>query len=175
MRHWKDAKTVADLGQLMADWLEGRIPRRPGYGDTRPDPETNELIPVLAACNRAGFITDSSQPGFDGPGFDGAHWRQRAAVTGFVADRALLARLASEARAAGLQIVTDGRPVVAVERNGESRLAFGDKIRRGYMRTIWGGIGRDALREVSAAQQIAIIDPVWGESDRLWQMLRQVT
>ncbi|GAA3372255.1 hypothetical protein GCM10017744_103040 [Streptomyces antimycoticus] len=30
-RRWKSARTVLDLGWLMARWLEGEIASRPGY------------------------------------------------------------------------------------------------------------------------------------------------
>jgi hypothetical protein len=32
---WKNAGSVADLGNLMADWLQGRIRTWPGYMDTK--------------------------------------------------------------------------------------------------------------------------------------------
>jgi hypothetical protein len=108
---WQSANTVADLGGLMARWLEGDLKSwpgyQPGYG---PDDETRRLIPTLAALNRAGFLTDSSQPGEMGPGFDGAWWSQRAAVSGFVADRALLRELLfAAADNALLTVVTGGQ------------------------------------------------------------------
>ncbi len=61
---WRAARTLAGLGELTAEWLEGTIASIPtvvpGYG---PDEETAALIPVLAACNRAGYVTTVSQPG----------------------------------------------------------------------------------------------------------------
>ena len=61
---WRAARTLADLGELTAQWLEGKIASIPavvpGCG---PGEETAELIPVLAACNRAGYVTTVSRPG----------------------------------------------------------------------------------------------------------------
>jgi hypothetical protein len=61
---WRAARTLADLGELTAQWLEGKIASiptvMPGCG---PGEESAELIPVLAACNRAGYVTTTSQPG----------------------------------------------------------------------------------------------------------------
>ena len=69
-KRWASARTPADVGELTAQWLEGRIASQPGYAPgCGPDPETADLTGVLAACNRAGFITDTSQPGESGPGY----------------------------------------------------------------------------------------------------------
>lgn len=86
---------------------EGRILHQPGYGDpepgeTGPDQETLALVPVLAACNRAGFVTCSSQSGQHPDPATG--WEQRAAVEGFC-DPAAWARLGPAAFAVGLTVV----------------------------------------------------------------------
>ncbi len=87
---WREARTLTDVGALTARWLTGDLPYHPAYrpldGVTGPDPETTQtpgVIDALVALNRAGFVTWSSQPGFDGPGHDGATWRQRPYVLGF--------------------------------------------------------------------------------------------
>src|ERR1019366_4648592 len=59
------------------------IGKAPGY-DGGPAPETVDLVPVLAAANRAGFITIGSQPGLLSEYSD-----QRAAVEGFAAPETL--------------------------------------------------------------------------------------
>jgi hypothetical protein len=175
MRHWTNAASVTDLGNLMADWLEGRIPKRPGYYGRRPDPETTtRMIRTLAATNRAGYVTDNSQPGCDGIGFDGARWRQRAAVTGFIADRGLLATILDAARRHGLRVVLDSPAMVVTERAGQPYTQFGGTITGRDLHTMWDGIGRDAWGEIRTARQLAIIDPQWGPSDRLWDVLDQI-
>jgi hypothetical protein len=90
---WARARTLADLGELTARWLEGDADlEHPDYPDG-PDPETSPLIPVLAAANRVGIVTTDSQPGdAPSPGFDGAIWAQRPAVLG-VTSRSMLDRL----------------------------------------------------------------------------------
>ena len=97
---------LADLGELTARWLEGTIASiptvMPGYG---PDEETADLIPVLAACNRAGYVTTGSQPGEKpGRGHDGRLWTQRAAVQGF----------AGAAAVAALRACTAGTPLIVL-------------------------------------------------------------
>jgi len=91
---WGTARTLTDLGELTAQWLEGKIGSVPGtMPGCGPDEETAELIPVLAACNRAGFVTVVSQPGEEPAlGYDGQIWTQRAALEGF-ADTATLEAL----------------------------------------------------------------------------------
>lgn len=76
-RRWHEALSLADLGELTAQWLEGAI-WSPWYGGSEPDPETGPLVPLLAQMNRAGYVTDFSQPGEVD-----ADWAQRAAVTGY--------------------------------------------------------------------------------------------
>jgi hypothetical protein len=81
---WRQAATLTELADLGANWLEGKNIYLPAYFGADPDPETRPLIPTLAALNRAGIFTDSSQPGH-GPveGYDGRMWMQRAYVSGY--------------------------------------------------------------------------------------------
>lgn len=178
MRHWNKAASVADLGQLMADWLEGRIPRSPGYAARRPDPETtSRMIRTLAAINRAGYVTDCSQPGCDemstGRGRR-SHWLQCAAMQGFITDLGLLGTLRDAARRTGLTVIVDGPQTVVTWVDGKPYTAFGGIVRGGDLRVMWDGIGRDAWDEIQHAHHVAIIDPRRGPSDRLWDMLDQV-
>lgn len=173
MRHWNRARTVADLGNLMADWLEGRISKRPGYCGGETDPETRALLPTLIAVNRAGFVTDNSQPGCDEV-VQGKRWVQRAAVDGWIGDEALYRRLVTGARRMGLT-VADGRAVIATEWGGRPHTAFGEGGALRDLRVTWQGTSREAFAAIQQAHHVAIIDPQWGPSDRLWRLLRQVT
>lgn len=164
-RTWADARTVADLGQLMALWLEGDLKSWPGYeAGYGPDEETRPLVSALAAANRAGFLTTNSQPGTDGTGYDGARWRQRAAVDGFVSDPDMLQRVRRAAQRNGLRVTTDGQWTVVTERAGEPITAFGQRIDDRVLRSTWPGIHRTAYRAVADAQPVAVVHPVWGPS-----------
>ena len=77
---WAEARTLLEVGELTAQWLEGRIPKSPWYRGA-PDPETTEIVPVLAALNRIGFVTTMSQPG---RGLS-EEYAQRAEVSGYAA------------------------------------------------------------------------------------------
>jgi hypothetical protein len=172
---WESARTLDDLGELTAQWLEGAIRSIPtvvpGYG---PDEETILLIPVLAAANRAGYVTDFSQPGEDVN-----DWVQRAAVSGF-ASPAVLAALVAAAADTDLMI-TAGRAgendwgttaVVSVDNGRENTWAGGaqslDAIRYGYE----GDCHPAAVEALCGAWQVTLVDPVWGRNDLLWPVLK---
>src|SRR5437763_16577543 len=76
---WRTARDLADLGELTAEWLGGKLPYHPAYGGETPNEERTPLIPRLAGFNRAGYVTEDSQPGE--PREDG--WTQRACVFGY--------------------------------------------------------------------------------------------
>lgn len=183
-RRWRSTHSLADLGGLMALWLEGEIASQPGYAPNwGPDEETTEagLVPVLAACNRAGYVTIASQPGFGpGPGYDGLIWAQRTAVEGFVKDPGLLRRLVDAADAAGLeveladQLDTGENGLTVTTRDGRPYTAFGGYLDDPNLRTIWPGIGTAALSEVFGAVRVTIAAPEYGTGgDRLWNVLAQ--
>lgn len=177
-RRWAGARSLAELGELMARWLEGELSVWPGYAVAGPDEETADLIPLLARANRAGFLTDASQPGCDEPGFDGGRWEQRAAVSGLVGDEELLFALARVAETHRLTILvrtTDEagqKPgVTATKVDGEPFTAFGLGLSRRDLRHIWQGVSRPAIDEITGAVQVTLVDPVYGRNDRLWLAL----
>lgn len=185
-RRWKSARTVADLGELMALWLEGEIASRPGYQPRfGPDEETEHLVPSLAALCRAGYITTCSQPGFAGTGANGLWWEQRAAVELVVSnDPARLHQLLAAARAAGMLVrVNDPRrggvqdePVIATTCDGEPMTAFGGRIGRADMAIQWLGLDRSLYDQVAQGVYVSIVAPEYGPvGDRLWVLLDQVT
>lgn len=180
-REWEDAHTLRDLGQVTARWLEGKFISHPnGYDE--PDEETTDLIPALAALNRAGFVTDGSQPGM-GPvwGFDNRVWWQRAAVDGYT-DPVTADRIERAAADAGLICVRNGRAewrttyqnAVAVTVHGHRfvdadgygpHTRFGVHMSRRAVKFSFRGIGAKALCH---AEQVTVVDPLWGRNDLLW-------
>jgi hypothetical protein len=177
---WAAARTLPELADLMARWLEGELSMWPGYDDW-PAGETASLVPPLAAANRAGFLTDQSQPGCDGPGFDGLHWQQYAGVTGLVGDEELLNRIRRAGEAAGLMVLIShprllpqGQGVTVTIRGGQPYTRFGEYMPPRILRQIWRGINRRALGQVADAWQVAVIDPEVGRNDRLWPLLDEL-
>lgn len=178
-RTWKGARTFGDMGDLMALWLEGRIRTRPAYLARRPEPETTPLITTLAAANRAGFLTDDSQPGRISD-----NGQQRPAVTGFVRDTAFLRRLVFEARSAGLTVVTAGTGtstapepgrVTVTEVRGEPFTWYGGRIGRDDLLYLWQGLSLPTAALLCTSEQVAIIDPVFGPGQRLWNVLDRIS
>lgn len=185
-RLWKSAKTVADLGKLMARWLEGEIASRPGYQPRfGPDEETEHLVPTLAALCRAGYVTTCSQPGFAGTGADGMWWEQRAAIELVVTDADLLHRLVDAASAAGfITRINDHRhggshqddAVVVTTRDGEPVTAFGGRISRADMAIQWPGLDRALYDQVAHGTYVSIVAPEYGTAgERLWVVLDFLT
>lgn len=179
-RLWTSARTLADLGELTAQWLEGVIAAVPGYCGG-PAEETASLVPVLAAANRAGFVTDSSQPGGSGPG-----WQQRAAVQGF-ADDATLERLREACTGhpeiyaivnrAPRWFIRSGTATPVTRCSGRDVTRFGARLSCGHLSDAWTGYGEcsdDAVQAVCDAWQVTLVDTEWGREDSpLWAALER--
>ncbi len=184
-KQWAATGTLADVGEVMALWLEGEVKSWPGYAPNHgPEEETTELIPTLAALNRAGLVTIGSQPG-ESPtlGWDGRLWEQRAAVEGF-AGEATTERLRAAAEDAGLWVVRHctrrrwfgrfrgGAGSVPVTASGARvHTAFGGELDATEVEFILGGIGDTAMGAVLDGWQVTVIDPAWGRNAVLWPTL----
>lgn len=177
---WESCRTLEDLGQTTALWLEGRIKSQPGYQPRcGPDDETTDLIPTLAALNRVGFVTDSSQPGMDETvGYDGAPWRQRAAVTGF-ADDDTLAWLTAAMRGTRYTLSavrcrnkyrTDNTGTVVTTRDGQPWTTFGAGIPAYLVNRLYCECSPAMRQVLRGASQVTVYDPKWGSND-LWPVL----
>lgn len=181
---WRSAASITDLGKAMGDWLEGRTVSRPGYEQGYSvDGETSHLVPTLAAVNRAGYLTDSSQPGESGTAYDGRPYRQRAGVTGHIAaGDPLLRSLMDGARSAGITVVAKGPGVsvgsrhgmVVTEWGGEPYTGFGAVTSRRQTDAIWDGVGRSARQHLLKGVALTLVDPVWGRDTVLWPLLARV-
>lgn len=180
-QRWAAARTLADLGELTAQWLEGLIMSQPAYmPDCGPDEETCRLVPVLAAANRAAFVTNCSQPGYWGDGT----WEQRAAVEGF-ASPDVLGRILRETDGTGLIVTAQpasrwrvrySSAYVVTRHEGAPYTRFGAQLPRRHIRDAHVGYGichPDAVRALCGALQVTIIDPQWGRNDLLWRALER--
>lgn len=181
---WASAQSLADLGELTARWLEGDLQSQPGYyGSVDVDEDDAVgLTAALAALNRAGLVTDNSQAGHVGIGWDGAHWRSRAAVTGFAA-----AETVQHLRdtLTGLRqpyyLIASERPRLPYRWRRQGGLPvtwredvptcwFGNTLSRSDLDFSYDGVGSGALVELHAALQVAVIDLTCGRND-LWEVL----
>ncbi|MFF9733693.1 DUF6919 domain-containing protein [Streptomyces albidoflavus] len=187
-RAWKSARTIDDLGELMARWLEGTIQSRPGYAARYgPEDETTALVPSLAALCRAGAITTGSQPGLTGPGVNGGWWTQRAWVDLVVTDRALLDRLVAIVTAGGMLVrvhdhhrgaerSTDD-PIVATTCDGKPTMAVGSRMRGVDLALEWEGLHRSLVAQVTHGWQVSVVAPQAGSAGNwlLWDLLDEVS
>ena len=177
---WAAARTFGDLCELTAQWIEGTIGSQPGYCGPS-DIEDPAMVPVLAALNRAGFLTSGSQAGCKGDG-----WEQRAAAEGFIAGTAAAYGLADAAWKAGMTVVMHspdtlptrryrcGGAVTVTRSGGGDYTEFGVQVPRRHIRSRITGYGicrRSAVRELCEAWQVTVIDPEWGRRDLLWPAL----
>lgn len=176
--HWRAARTLADLGEVTALFLEGKIGETPTHGGP-PDPETAELTAVLAACNRAGFVTTMSQPGVP---VDEHGSAQRADVSGFASNRTFAALTAAVADMD--LIITACRapheehgwgPFTTITLDyGEEFSWDGGALSRTELEYHYEDTCHpDAVRELCDAWQVTLIDPQWGRNDLLWPPLRE--
>lgn len=170
---WREAQTLADLGHLTARWLEGDISYMPGVLAAGPDPETDGLMGVLAAANRASFVTVFSQPGEDSDG-----WSQRAAVHGFC-DEAMADRIRESVLETSLISLewppgTTGecRKLVVTREGRRENTWAGDPLEPSAIGSSYSGdLSPKGIRALLGAYQVVIIDPQWGRNDLLWVTL----
>jgi len=172
---WSSARTLTDLGELVARFCEGELSETPDHAGPRA-PETERIAAPLAHANRQGFITSSSQPGvLDDTG------RQRAAVEGWATpeteDR--LWRLVAGTR---LDMhATNHRPRWATNYSTAVPVSEVATDTGGYVTcTDFGAV--PSARDFAHLERpdltdgcafVSIIDPEWGDEPLLWERLSE--
>lgn len=182
-RAWRAPTSLDELGRVVAEWLTGRLASQPGYQPGYgPDPETTPLIPVLAAANRAGFVTSCSQPGVtESPGHDGAMWAQRAAVTGWLDHEALTLLLPHVHRSGLLTVVHDTadppapRPdtIPVTTRNRQPMTSVGRPHSRRSITNSFAECSTAVTDALCNTPQVSLVAPQWGPDDLLWRVLSE--
>lgn len=178
---WANARTLSDLCELTERWLRGRVTFQPCYPAPVDVDERNApgLTGTLIALNRAGFLTEDSRTGFDGTGYDGAHWRCRAAVSGF-ADTSTVDRITNAL--SGTRFEVTRRPVhrlwrrrfpgvPVTTREGAVVGVSGRQLSARDITDVYQGCHGRALDAVRAAWRVTVYDPRFGSND-LWPALR---
>ncbi len=165
-RLWLQAESMADLCELVARWLEGDVDCHPCY-PTPADDETTSLVPALAAINRAGFMTENSQPA---AGAD-----MRAWVGGLCTEDVVehLDRLALVSELIILMYPPDsplgGVQIPVTSDNGEAFTWVGGAIDAANITWSYGEkCGPGAVAELLTAWSVEVLDPKWGRDDLLW-------
>lgn len=180
---WAAARTLHDLCELTAQWLEGRIQSQPGYFGPVDVDEAPYLREALIALNRAGFLTYGSQEGYEpshGPAPAGGEWYQLASVTGFAARDTV----------DWLTRALDGTPyevfahpcktsrwwrralpgVTVTWWDGRRHTRFGHQMGEATIAGCYSGCSDAAVDVVCAALQVTIYDSTPGPND-LWPTL----
>lgn len=170
---WASTRTLIDLAELTADWVEGTIASTPAYYG-RSDLKSRhapQLVAAVAAVNRGGLLTECSQPALDYETGD----YQLAAVTGFTTgDMAayLLAHLAARYEVVVTSTAGTGPGIgVSFDSDGRPTCVFGRPVPADEIaQDLYPGCGQEAIAEVCAAVQISLVDPKRGRN-RLWDDL----
>lgn len=171
-RAWRDAATISEIFELSARFIESRSPYFPGYGGDTVDYEAKDLVPYIAAFNRAGFLATVSQPGVDDP-----DWKQRAFVDGFALEP-VAKRIARVSLYTELHIVVSppdypvGSHTPATLRgfmpHGWSRFTTFDELE-----FLEEACGEAAHQELKSAWGVSIVDLKWGRNDFFWPYIAQ--
>ncbi|HEU5333839.1 MAG TPA: hypothetical protein VFU73_13760 [Actinocrinis sp.] len=169
---WLNARTLEDLGELTAQWLEGRITFLPTYAAQTPAAETRGLIARLAAYNRAGYFTSESQPGVPLDEQGG----QRAFVSGFASEATIDAVEAAILGTRLIALITPpGRdnpfriPVTIMD---EDPCTFiGTPLSRADIVDFYGDDCPLAVPTLVNTWQLDMFDPEWGDNELLWETL----
>ena len=163
---WAQARSVRDLGQLGARWLEGDLRSQPAYAPgCGPDEETLPYVPILAAANRAGFYTTGSEaPDAGVPGL-----RVNTSVNGFCDDDVVY-RMEDLLRGSGLRWSAQ---------SGWTGVEWSENLRRGWwwgysetdIRSFWQVCHPTAVETLVHGWQVCVEDPEPGREDVLWPLL----
>lgn len=189
---WAAATTLTTLGELTAQWLEGRIASQPGYyGPVDVDEDdVPGMAATLAMLNRMRFVTDSSQAGYNVCDDDCScdEWRQRAAVSGY-ADDATLGWLLDAIEGTRFQVLAaerrpswkpcPGTSGVVVTTRGNSKTGdwtshtvFGRPLSSRDIDALYDVCSAEARTALKSAWQVVVYDPEWGPND-MWAYLAQ--
>jgi len=175
-RYWAKARTLSDLGELTARWLEGAINYQPAWEGARPDAETEPLVPVLVIANRGGFVTHFSQPGAS---VNSGRDVGRAAVSGF-GTAEVIGGLQEAALGTDLVLLAyppggglNGLQLPIGISDGVAYAGVGAEMSSDAIEEYYGrDCHPDAVAALCQAWQATLIDPHWGRNDLLWDRLR---
>ncbi|TNM68796.1 hypothetical protein FHN55_06210 [Streptomyces sp. NP160] len=137
-RQWRGADSLAAIGELTARWLEGDLAYQPEDFATEAAPETRPLVPVLAAFNRADYVTTNSQPGVVLRAGSG----QRAFVTGYCGELSMrrLERAVANTHLVPLSFKPgddEVEPVAVTMRDAVETTWLGRPVSADYIRQAW--------------------------------------
>jgi hypothetical protein len=189
---WAAARTLADAGELTAQWWEHPAgdyyhpadPFMAGQGEDRP---RSRIAAIAGAC-RAGFHIPpaGAREGFTGV-FGGCQMSGRAMVEGFATPAASshlhqLVRGVDAQRDGRIAIMASFAPRTSDRRGNIGREMIGPDMkkivcggavsRRTVARGMFPGCPRALVRLLQDAEQVTVVDLEWGRVDSpLWGLL----
>lgn len=161
-RRWRQADTLANLGEMVVAWLNGQIRETPGHMGP-PEQETIPLIPALTLANRAGFVTENSQRA---DSRDGQTWN--AWVEGFASDD-VTRRLREMTGNGPLRMVACRGSAHEYEEGSLFRHLRDCPLRE--VLGFWSEACPGAADDLGRAWYVLIEDPEPGRNERLWPAL----
>jgi hypothetical protein len=173
---WKKARSFAELCELAARFVEGRIAFFPGWNPRELDGESDAIAPLVARACRAGFLTVASQPA-RAPSSGNA---QRAFVCGFA--RRSLARALGRDVAPGLVLVRYGcgwrtQPLEPEDVSLHGRVAHaftGHDARNDEYGIFADCVSPAAFDELRGQAWVSFHDEKWGRKRALWKHIERV-
>lgn len=170
-RAWGSARTLAELGELVAQWLEGTLSEWPGYVGPVDVDESDApgLTAALVALNRAGVVTYHSEAGVVVDDEDGRPaWYQCASIAGF-AEWSTAERLRADLGAAGYHVeLMPVRPRVGRARTGDVMI----QLSRARIRRMWRWCSGEAIDALIRAAQVTVRERSPGRNE-LWTELER--
>lgn len=190
LRTWLAARTLGDIGELMARWITGELDARPGY-DGETDIDTGELTQLCVDLCRAGFVTVGSQSAYPIDGLYDA----RAFIDGF-ATPAVVERLRAACRGTSIHVyespvptsralrrASDTLPAVVQRSNDVVHLAVAYPLTRGDLRLMWSTVSWHELWYVKSVSHagyeaikrsrfVTVVDTEWNSDEVLISTLR---
>lgn len=157
---WASARSMADLGEMVIEWLNGEIQQTPGHC-APPCDETIPLTSALIAINRGGFVTDNSQLAESRAGWTWNTW-----VEGFAPDATLI-RLREAVAGTPLILTACRRRVHECDRAHHWSYCPWSEV-TGQ----WADRCPAVTGELYDSWFVSIADPEPGRNDRLWPALR---
>lgn len=166
---WGEAKTLEELGEVTARWIEGSVSYHPCYR-ADIDAETRPLGKKLAYFNRNGLVTTFSQPAepLDEEGFS-----QRACVEGY-------AREDVAKRIATIGLYTE-LLILIYPPDWQGGYQIPITLDEFHPFTWCGGVwgyeefecfaedcSPEAMEELKSAWKVVVIDLQWGRENYLW-------
>jgi hypothetical protein len=174
-RLWLEAKTLDELGELTARWIEGTLPYYPFYGGPI-DAETDRLQNTLASFNRNGLVTTFSQPAEP---LEEEGDAQRACVEGYAREE-LAKRLAALGLYTDLLVLIYPAdvawgyqiPITLAEFHPYSWC--GSCGGQEELESLRAHLSEDAMASLSSAWKVVVIDLQWGRENHLWGHVNDV-